>query len=69
MNRKPFKPIQGNTYTNRGDANAKYLCIQDCDLSIMQNVSSGWTFIAHGVGIYEDGTIDWDYSTGGHFRK
>lgn len=24
--------------------------------------AGGWTFTAIGCGIYEDGTIDWDYS-------
>ena len=28
----------------------------------------GWTFTAHGCGVYEDGRIDWDYSTGGRFE-
>ena len=29
---------------------------------------SGWTFKAHGLGMYSDGRIDWDYSTGGRFK-
>ena len=35
----------------------------------MVNVRSGWSFLAHGVGIYPDGRIDWDYSTDGRFTK
>lgn len=35
----------------------------------MVNVLSGWSFLAHGVGIYPDGRIDWDYSTDGRFTK
>ena len=35
----------------------------------MRNIQSGWTFTAHGVNIYEDGSIDWDFSTNGRFEK
>lgn len=35
----------------------------------LRNIWSGWTFTAHGVNIYEDGTIDWDFSTNGRFEK
>ena len=37
----------------------------------VQNIKSGWTFYAHGVHIYEGqyvDSIDWEYSTGGHFE-
>ena len=37
--------------------------------AIIQNIKSGWTFMAHGIGIYIDGRIDWDYSTGGRFEE
>ena len=33
------------------------------------NVKSGWSFIAHGVNMYEDGSIDWDFSTDGYFAE
>lgn len=36
--------------------------------AILQNVSSGWTLVAHGTCVYEDGSIAWDFSTGGHFE-
>lgn len=35
----------------------------------MINVKSGWCFIAHGVNIYSDGSIDWDFSTDGYFAE
>ena len=35
----------------------------------MQNIESLWTLQANGCGMYGDGTIDWDYSTGGHFAQ
>ena len=36
---------------------------------VLRNVWSGWRFTAHGVNMYEDGTIDWDFSTNGRFEK
>ena len=35
----------------------------------MQNIASGWTFKANGVIQYEDDSVEWDYSTGGHFER
>lgn len=69
--RKKFTPIPGNIYRNRGGG--EYRCLESrMDISyqaVMQNTASGWTLQAHGCGIYPDGTIDWDYSTKGHFEK
>lgn len=70
MNRKPFTPQAGTSYRNKGGGN--YVCIaaaEQKDVFIMQNKTSGWTFNAHGIGIYDDDSIDWDYSTEGHFVK
>lgn len=36
-------------------------------IAYMERVKDGWSLIAHGVIQYEDGTIEWNYSTGGHF--
>ena len=33
----------------------------------MKRVKDGWTLEAHTITMYEDGTIEWDYSTGGHW--
>ena len=35
----------------------------------MINTKTGWTLTAHGLVQYEDGTIEWDYSTGGYFGE
>lgn len=32
-------------------------------------MSDGWSFTAHGLQRYEDGTVEWNYSTGGAFRE
>lgn len=65
--KRKIVPAIGNYYNNEGGG--KYLCmgIGADDSAIMQNVESGWTFIAHGLGKYINNTIDWDYSTGGRF--
>lgn len=67
--RTPFSPEPGQIYTN--DNGAKYYCERLQHGSLfnvwMINIKSGWSFLAHGVGRYPDGTIDWDYSTDGRF--
>lgn len=65
--RQRFTPERGKTYTNEGDGGS-YYCINGSDQdALLRNIKSGWTFLAHGVGRYADGSIDWDYSTGGRF--
>lgn len=57
----------GRVYRNRGGGS--YRCI-DCAgtaAAKMQNTASGWTLLAHGTQMYPDGTIEWNYSTEGHF--
>lgn len=69
QNRTKFTPEAGATYTNAGGGS--FRCLQSGQIgeAVMQNVASLWTLNAHGCGVYEDGTIDWDYSTGGHFEE
>lgn len=67
MDGKRITPERGKIYRNKGGG--KFLCIRGFDgNAVMQNIASGWTFKANGVIQYEDGTIEWDYSTGGHFE-
>lgn len=67
--RRPFTPGIGRVYTGAGSSGT-YRCIDSwyCE-AVLQNIRSGWTFFAHGIGRYDDGTIDWDYSTGGSFLR
>lgn len=71
MNRKPFTPQPGTNYRNRNVG--VFECVGTFDSkdggAVMKNRASGWTFNAHGIGIYDDDSIDWDYSTGGHFES
>lgn len=58
----------GKVYPNR---NGKcYLCKSvDGKNATMERTTDHWTLIAHGIKLYEDGTIEWAYSTGGHWKK
>jgi hypothetical protein len=68
--RQPYTPKLGYFYLNQGDG-ATYKCIAKSfsDTYVFQNVRSKWTFEAHGIGMYKDLSIDWDYSTNGFFKE
>lgn len=66
--RKSFRPEVGEIYENEGGG--RYECIETGSTNaLMRNEASDWTFIAHGIGVYPDGKIDWDYSTGGYYAS
>lgn len=69
--RKPFKPVRGCQYRLASDYPADYICTwvdPNNDEADMMNITSKWTTHCHGLGMYVDNRIDWDYSTGGHFN-
>ena len=35
--------------------------------SRVRSTITGWTMTIHGINQYEDGSIDWDFSTDGYF--
>lgn len=58
----------GKTYTNRNGI--KYTCTRQDDIDAYVLVSEGgYRCVAHVITMYDDGTIEWDYSTGGYFVK
>lgn len=81
MNRPYIIPVVGQTYRNRNGG--EYRCIGTSfyaddarkqravslgeHIAWFERVKDGWQLAAHGVIQYEDGTIEWNYSTGGHF--
>lgn len=70
QNPRRFNPTSGRIYENAGGG--RYLCDYARETGCtawMKNTVSGWTLLAHGIVRYEDGTIEWDYSTGGHFER
>lgn len=66
QNPQRFSPVVGEVYENaRG---GRFICRSSHgNDGRMQNILSGWDCVAHGIVRYEDGTIEWDYSTGGSF--
>ena len=69
QNPRKFVPSIDRVYENAGGGS--YRCqgpIGDSCDAWMQNTASGWTLLAHGIVRYEDGTIEWDWSTRGHFE-
>ena len=69
MKRYSFTPEIGEEFQNQGGSIYKCIKVNSDGTAIMQNVYSKWTLTAHGLGMYTDGSIDWDYSTGGYFAK
>lgn len=69
--RAPFSPEPGKIYELASPSGGRFYCESRPSCSLFDawliNVRSGWYFLAHGVGIYPDGRIDWDYSTAGQF--
>ena len=67
--RKYFAPAPKMIYENA--AGGHYGCIAsfaDCS-ALMINIKSGWRCMCNGIGMYDDGTIDWNYSKGGEFAE
>ena len=64
-------PKVGETYLNKGGGS--YICRDNfripTECSIMERVSDGYTLTAHGVMQYDDGSIEWDFSTDGHWAR
>lgn len=71
--RTPFSPEPGQIYSLASESGGEFYCERlqhgSAFNAWMVNVRSGWRFLAHGIGIYPDGRIDWDYSTDGRFTK
>lgn len=75
MSGKRFRPVAGTVYTNKGGGT--FLCgdvwendtPQRSYCARMVNTKTGWTLTAHGLIQYEDGTIEWDYSTDGRWGE
>ena len=59
-------PLEGHVYHNAGGGDYRVLSLTAGCYKV-QNIRSGWTCWAHGCTQYSDGSIEWDYSTGGVF--
>ena len=70
MERHYFNPTPDTTYENKGGGS--YICLEaeGQHRAKFQRISKyKWTFTAHGCQMYDDGTIEWDGSTGGYFAE
>lgn len=71
MNRKPFTPQPGVSYRNHDGG--VYECVETFDAenggAVMRIQESGFTLNAYKIGIYDDGSIDWESSDGGHIAR
>lgn len=69
--RRPYKPERGSIYSAHGGGVFRCMTTPIRNWSgycaTMQNIKSGWMFWAIGIHVYQDRTIDWDYSTNGRF--
>ena len=82
MNKSYFVPIVGTVYSNRNGA--AYRCTGNTvypddvrmestvalgeHCTTMIRLTDGWAIKAHGVHQYEDGTVEWNRSSGGIFQ-
>lgn len=71
-----IKPEIGKVYTLRNGGEYRCLWVWDADKvqlgecsAVLIRDKDGWKLTAHGVQQNEDGTIEWNYSTGGHWSR
>lgn len=67
---KYFDPIPGEIYDNHNGQT--YQCIAPAGephCAVMENVKSGWRFVAHRIHLFPDGCIEWGCSTSGRFAR
>lgn len=73
LNRKDYgmerncKLIPGVVYTNRNGSRYRCKAVKGPACYTMQRITDRWTLDAHNITRYEDGLIEWDYSTGGYW--
>lgn len=71
--RKSYLPKVGEVLENNGGFSVVVLpsicngIAEGRAHAVVKNTRSGWVCTAHGIGIYEDGRVDWDGSTDGYF--
>lgn len=68
--RTPFTPTVGEEYKGPSGMRVKCLEIVEDELPSARLISlgSGWTFTARSISRNPDGSIEWWYSYGGHFK-
>lgn len=60
----------GHIYEQKSGGNYVAIATNSADDEItFIRIGDGWTLIAHGARLDEDGLLFWDYSTGGYFAQ
>lgn len=71
MRLHPFTPEPGDLCEL--PFGGRYVCVRVTDNrqhnAMLKNILSGWTIEAHHIYKREDGRVEWDYSSGGHFEE
>lgn len=65
---KHFTLMPGKVYKNKGGGVFRCNSVLS-DGADITNIKSGWRCIAHSITLYDDETIEWDYSTDGYFDE
>lgn len=66
MTRNPVLTAR-KVYTNRNGEKYRCTAVLGQGKASFQRVTDCWSFIACGIVSYDDGTLEWDYSYGGHW--
>lgn len=71
-----IRPEFGQVYTLRNGGDYRCMFVSNADQAergecsaVLVRESDGWQLIAHGIQQNDDGTIEWNYSTGGHWTS
>lgn len=57
----------GKEYQNSGGGTFRAMSVTENGNVVFRNIRTGWELVAHGTVIHDDGKIEWDYSTDGHW--
>ena len=68
-NRQYFRPTVNEVYTNKNGSQYRCLSVKDGFNAEMIHTVSKWRFEAWGCQMFDNGTIEWDGSTGGYFDE
>ena len=60
-------PVVGAVYHNRCGFDYRCVKLTSDGNAVMVRLSDDWTLVAHGVRQFDNGDIEWDWSSGGHW--
>ena len=67
--KRNIKLTIGNIYTNRNGSKYRCKAMKEPGCYVMQRIKDNWTLEAHIITQYEDGSIEWDFSSGGYWAN